>query len=412
MEAGGCYKVIVPTFPRLRRPRSDGGSAQMSKRNGIKAFAAAIVTAAAMISTVALAAPAGASGGPTVTAVSPNSGQANGGIVVTITGTNFTGATAVKFGSTAAASYTVTSSTSITATTPAEPVGTVHTTVTTSSGTSPTSSADDFSFVMIGPADGSQVSGTDAAQTPFTANTPFWSGQFIDVVIPANSDLILHQNLDIVECSAPGGVLPTDPSQCDGESIQGASFPPRSNGSVDLHAQTHSLYQVFALPDLATLGESSGPATCDLNDACVLYVGDNNNDFTLPHFFSPVFYVNPNGGVDETVPGGPAGDGSPLSSGLTLTKATTSTGFSAAGQTIPYTYLVTNTGNNAVTGVSVTDNMNTVSCPSSSLAPGANETCTGSYTTTAADVTAGSVTNTAIANALDSGSNPVSSAPS
>src|SRR5271165_7358289 len=325
MEAGGCYKVIVPTFPRLRRPRSDGGSAQMSKRNGIKAFAAAIVTAAAMISTVALAAPAGASGGPTVTAVSPNSGQANGGIVVTITGTNFTGATAVNFGSTAATSSSVTSSTSIPATTPAEPVGTVHTTVTTSSGTSPTSSADQFSFVMIGPPNATIVPGTSVPQTPFTASTPFSSGQYIDVAIPANSNLILHHNLDIVECTAPGGVLPTDPSSCDGETIQGASLVPRSDGSVDLHAQTHSYYQVFALPD-PNFGETSGPA-CNLATTCVLYVGDNNLDFTVPHYWSPLFYVNPNGGLDNGVN---PGDGSAAVSSLSLTKSTTSSGFSGA----------------------------------------------------------------------------------
>jgi hypothetical protein len=81
-----------------------------------------------------------------VTSVSPNSGPTTGGTSVTITGTNFTGATAVKFGSTAATSFVVNSATSITATSPAGVLGAVDITVTTSAGTSATSSADQFSY--------------------------------------------------------------------------------------------------------------------------------------------------------------------------------------------------------------------------------------------------------------------------
>ena len=56
---------------------------------------------------------------PAVTGLSPTSGPATGGTSVTITGTGFTAATAVKFGGTNAASYVVNSDTSITAVTAA-----------------------------------------------------------------------------------------------------------------------------------------------------------------------------------------------------------------------------------------------------------------------------------------------------
>jgi alpha-tubulin suppressor-like RCC1 family protein len=85
--------------------------------------------------------------GPTVTKVEPNRGSPGGGTTVTITGTGFTGATAVKFGSTNAASFKLNSATSITAVSPRmKGGGTVDVTVTTPAGTSPTSSADQFTF--------------------------------------------------------------------------------------------------------------------------------------------------------------------------------------------------------------------------------------------------------------------------
>lgn len=71
---------------------------------------------------------------PTVTGVSPSSGDPAGGAHVTITGTNFTGATSVTFGGSAATGVTVVNSTMITATTPAHAAGTVSVVVTTHGG--------------------------------------------------------------------------------------------------------------------------------------------------------------------------------------------------------------------------------------------------------------------------------------
>ena len=84
---------------------------------------------------------------PTVTGVSPSSGLTAGGTSVIITGTNFTGATAVKFGATNASSYTVDSDTQITATSPPGSAGTVDITVTTAAGTSATSASDQFTYL-------------------------------------------------------------------------------------------------------------------------------------------------------------------------------------------------------------------------------------------------------------------------
>lgn len=141
-----------------------------------------------------------------------------------------------------------------------------------------------------------------------TAGTPYSSGQEVDIVIPANSVLTPTAiNVNMVECQAPGGVVPTDPAACDGETIQGASIHPNPDGSVDLHTETNSLYTLYAIPDLASLGETSGPV-CNLTNECVLYIGQNQNDFTQPHFWSSPFYINPNGGVDS---GANPGDGSP-----------------------------------------------------------------------------------------------------
>jgi uncharacterized repeat protein (TIGR01451 family) len=68
------------------------------------------------------------------------------------------------------------------------------------------------------------------------------------------------------------------------------------------------------------------------------------------------------------------------------------------GDTIDYDFLVTNEGSVTLTSVGVTDALvGTVSCPVTTLAPGASTTCTGAITLTQALINAGSITNTATA---------------
>ena len=85
---------------------------------------------------------------------------------------------------------------------------------------------------------------------------------------------------------------------------------------------------------------------------------------------------------------------------LSLTKSASPATFSKVGQVITYSYLVTNTGNVTFNPVTVTDphpGLSTISCQSTTLAPGASMTCTATYTTTQADIEAGSITNTGTA---------------
>lgn len=72
---------------------------------------------------------------PTVTSFTPNTGVAAGGIAVTITGTNFIGATAVRFGTTPATAFNVVSDTRITTHAPAHAAGTVTISVVSADGT-------------------------------------------------------------------------------------------------------------------------------------------------------------------------------------------------------------------------------------------------------------------------------------
>jgi len=104
---------------------------------------------------------------PTVGNVNPSDGPEAGGTAVTITGTNFSGATAVKFGSSSATGVKVNSATSISAVSPAG-TGTVHVTVSTPGGTSATSGADEFSYVP--PPTVTTEEASSIAQTTVTLN--------------------------------------------------------------------------------------------------------------------------------------------------------------------------------------------------------------------------------------------------
>jgi large repetitive protein len=131
---------------------------------------------------------------PSVTSITPTSGPAAGGTTVTITGSSFTGVTGVKFGATAATSFTFVSDTQITATSPAG-TGTVDVTVTNTIGTSSTSASDQFTYVAaptvtsISPTSGPTAGGTTVTitGTNFTGATAVTFGATAATSFTVNS---------------------------------------------------------------------------------------------------------------------------------------------------------------------------------------------------------------------------------
>lgn len=111
---------------------------------------------------------------PTVVSLGTTSGPTAGGTTVTITGTDFEGATAVHFGGAAATGFTVDSESQVTAVAPPASAGPVTVTVTTIAGTA--GSVQAFTYVAP-PAANVTPTTTPTTSTPPTCRVPNLRGE-------------------------------------------------------------------------------------------------------------------------------------------------------------------------------------------------------------------------------------------
>ena len=125
-------------------------------------------------------------------------------------------------------------------------------------------------------------------------------------------------------------------------------------------------------------------------------------------------------GTQFTTPPSPYRVPVPPTPAVTVAKTATPATAHHVGDVITYSFLVTNTGNVTLTKVAVTDAQTAPAgpltsgptCPQSTLAPSATETCTGTYTLTQADVNNGRVADSATASGTTPGGSTVTSPPS
>ena len=186
---------------------------------------------------------------PTVTAISPTSGPPAGGTLVTITGTGFTGATAVDFGTVPVTNFTVASDTTITAASPAG-TGTVDVTVTTPAGTSATSAADQFTYTAavaptvteIGPTSGPETGGTLVTIT----GTGFTDATAVDFgTVPATSFTVANDTT--ITAASPAGTGTVDVT---------VTTPAGTSATSPADQFT---YTVVAAPTVTGVSPASGP---------------------------------------------------------------------------------------------------------------------------------------------------------
>ncbi len=142
------------------------------------------------------------------------------------------------------------------------------------------------------------VPGRAAASTPVvtiapvggaTASGPYQDGETVAVTVKKNSTFTPGTRVNILECADPQGTvanLPKDIGSCDGLTIQADSVLVQPDGAISVPT-----YTMYRLPS-PTLGEQSNALpVCDETDQCVLYVGQDQTDFTQPKAFSSPFTV-------------------------------------------------------------------------------------------------------------------------
>ena len=136
------------------------------------------------------------------------------------------------------------------------------------------------------------IYGAGAATPPALSLSPngnYTAGETIAVDVGPNGYFTPNAGIKIIECADPGGTagnLPRDDSTCDGNTVQGGSVLVGSDGSFSEPA-----YTMYLLPSALLSEAGDNVPVCNQTHYCVLYVGQNQNDFTAPKTFSTPFLI-------------------------------------------------------------------------------------------------------------------------
>jgi len=144
----------------------------------------------------------------------------------------------------------------------------------TSSSTTDTPSSSDHPAVTISP-----------------SSSGYRDGQTVTVSVGPNKYFAPYSRIIIIQCADAGGStanLPTSSLTCDGNTVSGHSVLVNKDGSFST-----PYFVMYSLPNSQLGEEPSNEPVCNATHQCVLFVGENQNDFTQPKVFSEPFRVQP-----------------------------------------------------------------------------------------------------------------------
>jgi hypothetical protein len=135
-----------------------------------------------------------------------------------------------------------------------------------------------------------------AASPPSVSITPgplggkFGDGQVVRVSVGPNSLFAPHSRVVILQCADPGGDvshLPLSLVGCDENTVQGDTTLVQSDGSF-----VEPSYSLYALPSKVLGEQSNWQPICNPTNDCVLFVGQDQNEFSKPKLFSRPFLMS------------------------------------------------------------------------------------------------------------------------
>jgi hypothetical protein len=131
--------------------------------------------------------------------------------------------------------------------------------------------------------------GASGAPTLKITSGPYHGGEKINLSVGPNHRFKAYSRIIVLECADPHGKtsnLPTSAATCDGNTVQGNTILVKPNGSF-----SESGYKIFTLPNVSLDETKTGQPVCSKKKSCVLYIGENQENFSSPKMFSPPFEV-------------------------------------------------------------------------------------------------------------------------